>query len=183
MITSIMSFWRDRPATAMVLVMKFVDLEVLKLGGVVQWVLGQDEWMRKGWGWELVQIVVEKADGLSVRKAGTGEAVVETGEDGNGEEKVEEEKAKEEEMQVDSTNGVMNGTARVNEERKELFARIVDGVGTCYERQTVLDKEWLKEWFGLVVRKYSADFGGLEGGEGWVAEMLTQAEDYRKRFI
>jgi len=175
----------------MVLVMKFVDLEVLTVGGVVQWVLGQDEWMRKGWGWELVQIVVEKVDGLSVRKVvGDGEVdggekvAAETGEDGNGEEMVvEEEKAKEEEMQVDSTNGVMNGTAGVNEERKKLFAKIVAGVGVCYERQTVLDKEWLKEWFGMVVRKYSADVVGLEGGEDWVAEMLTQAEEYTKRFI
>jgi MIF4G like len=187
-INSIMGFWRDRPATAMVLVMKFVDLEVLRVGGVVQWILGQDGWMRKGWGWEFVQIVVEKVDGLSVRKAEnktTGEKVaVETGEDGNVEEKVEgEEKPEEEEMQVDSTNGVMNGTATVNEERKELFAKIVAGVGACYERQTVLDKEWLKEWFGMVVRKYSADVVGLEGEENWVAEMLTHAEDYRKRFI
>jgi hypothetical protein len=36
----------------------------------------------------------------------------------------------------------------------------------------------------MVVRKYPADVVGLEGGEeDWVAEMLTQAEDYRKRFI
>jgi hypothetical protein len=185
-----MEFWRDRPATGTVLVMKFVDLEVLSVGGVLEWVLGQDEWMRKGWGWELVRICVEKVDGLNVRKVENKpdeavEGTLETAEDENMEEKndEEEEEPNEENMQVDSANGVKNGTAMVNEERKELFAKIVAGVGTCYERQTVLDKEWLKEWFGMIARKYSADVVGLEGAEGWVAEMLTQAEEYRNRFI
>lgn len=184
-ISTIYGFWRDKPATGMVLMMKFVDLEVLTVGDVIRWMLGQDEWMRKIWGWEMLEVCVEKVDGLHERKThsqdGKGEVAADMMEDGKVEDKNEEEKTKDEAMEIDTANGVVNGTTNVNEERKELFAKIVASVGTCYERQTVLDKEWLKEWFGMVVRKYSADVVGLEG-EGWVGEMLAQAEEYRKRF-
>ena len=183
-IRTIMSFWRDRPATGTVLVMKFVDLEILGLGDVVTWLLGEDEWMRKCWGWEMLQICVEKVDGLHARRTATAdggnEGTIEAIKDENVEENAED-KPVEEKMEVDFVNGGINGTA-VNDDRKELFVKIVAGVGACYERQTVLDKEWLKEWFGMVVRKYSADLVGLKG-EGWVAEMLTQTEEYRKYFI
>ena len=184
-INTIYGFWRDRPATGVVLMMKFVDVEVLKVGDLMDWLLGQDEWMRKIWGWEIVEVCVEKVDGLHERKsnsqAGKGQGAAETTEDGKLEDTTEEEKPTDETMQVDTTNGVVNGTTEVNEERKEFFAKIVAGVGACYERQTTLDKEWLKEWFGMVVRKYSADVVGLETG-GWVGEMLAQADEYARRF-
>lgn len=94
----------------------------------------------------------------------------------------EEKPVQEEEdaMQVDSTNGTTNGTNK--NERRELFEKVVGKVGSCYERQTHHDQYWLKEWFAMVVRMYGADVAGMEG-IGWVGEMLTEGEDYRKRFV
>ena len=60
LIGTIMSFWKERPSTGIVLVMKYVDLEVISLLDVITWLLEQDSWMKKSWGWEIIQICSEK---------------------------------------------------------------------------------------------------------------------------
>lgn len=166
-----MSFWQQRPSTGIVLVMKYVDLEVISVADVISWLLEQDSWMRKSWGWEIIHVCSEKIDTRAIQKW--------DGNTADGNEENSEEKPIEETMQVDS-NGTTNGTAK--NERGELFEKIVAGVGPCFERQSEQDQYWLKEWFAMVVRRFGADIAGMEG-TGWVGEILTEGEEFRKRFV
>jgi len=81
-------------------------------------------------------------------------------------------------MDVDSSSGSTSGNEMENK-RREIFEKIVDGVGPCYERQTgELDREWLQEWFRMVVGTYYEDFNGLTT-DGWAGEILREAEEFR----
>ena len=175
LIGTIMSFWKERPSTAVVLVMKYVDLEVISLLDVITWLLEQDSWMKWSWGWEIIQVCFEKAD--TPKKS----EVEPPTEDGNvmqddSEKENAEEKMGEDNMQVD-----MNATTN-RAERPELFEQIVAGIESCYERQNEQDQYWVKEWFAMVVRKFGAGVAGMEA-TGWVREMLTNAEEFRKRLV
>jgi len=177
LIGTIMSFWKERPSTGIVLVMKYVDLEVISLLDVVTWLLEQDSWMKKSWGWEIIQACSEKVDSPKKSEAKPSTTQENTTQDNSEKEKVEIEA--EDTMQVD-TAATTNGTG--NSERREIYAQIVAGILSCYERQGEQDQYWLKEWFAMVVRTFSADVAGMEG-TGWAGEMLTNAEEYRKRFL
>jgi len=168
-VSSIMKFWRDRPSTGVVLAMKYVDLGVCGVADVVGWLLEQDRWMSRAWGWEIVHVCLEKVDSL------TSEEAAQNGENGdrnNGE--------VEGTMDVDSTNAYGNtgGNERENK-RREIFQKIVDGVAACYERQMgELDKDWLKEWLRMVVGTYYEEFSGLSA-DGWAGEILRETEEFR----
>ena len=147
--------------------MKYVDLGVCGVGDVVAWLLGQDAWMTKAWGWEIVHVCMEKVDSLTSEKA------AQNGDKGEGENKEVEGK-----MDVDSSSGSTSGNEMENK-RREIFEKIVDGVGPCYERQMgELDREWLQEWFRMVVGTYYEDFNGLTT-DGWAGEILREAEEFR----
>jgi hypothetical protein len=168
-----MSFWKERPSTGIVLVMKYIDLKVISLLDVITWLLEQDSWMQKSWGWEIIQVCSEKVDTL--RKS----EVKPPNEDGDAMQQGSEEETVENTMQVDShvtTNG-----AGISE-RRELFEKVVAGIESCYERQGEKDRYWVKEWFAMVVRKFGADVAEMEG-TGWAAEMLAHAEEFRKRLL
>jgi len=167
-----MSFWQERPSTGIVLVMKYVDLEVISVTDIISWLLEQDTWMRKSWGWEIIQVCSEKLDTRAIPKSDDGVVA-----DGNGD---TSEKVAEESMQVDSNGTTTNGT--VKDERRELFEKLVAGVESCCQRQSEQDQYWLKEWFAMIVRKYRADVAGLEG-IGWVGEIIAEGEEYRKRLV
>jgi len=158
LIGTVMSFWRERPSTGTVLVLKYVDLGVISLVDVVSWLLQQDTWMRHLWGWEIIQLIHEKAAAHASK-------------DANGMETTEGE------MQVDA-NGLSNGS-HLNV-RREVLEKIIADVGGCYERQPELDQGWVKEWFAMVVRLFSDDVEGLDGSD-WVGETLSAAQEYRKR--
>lgn len=163
---TILGFWKQRPSTAIVLIMKFAELLKIPLREVLLWLLSQDGWMRKAWGWEIIQTCLEKADGLKQQPHANG----------NEEDSEEKEDAPAEEMQVDQ-----NGT--VGNEKKEMLETIVSNVGKCYSRQSQLDGVWLKEWFAMAVRKFGDDVDGLEtsGTTGWVTETVDAAKEYRKK--
>ena len=177
LIGTIMSFWKERPSTGIVLVMKYVDLEVISLLDVITWVLEQDSWMKKSWGWEIMQACSEKM-GTQKKSEIKPSTTQENTTQEDSEDKVEEQKA-EDTMQVDTT-ATINRIGK--SERREIFAKIVTGIFSCYERQGEQDQYWLKEWFAMVVRKFGADVAGMEG-TGWVGEMLTNAEEYRRRLV
>jgi hypothetical protein len=172
LIATVMSFWQERPSTGIVLVMKYVDLEVISVADIISWLLEQDTWMRKSWGWEIIQVCSEKLDTRAIQKSDDGATADAKGETS--------EKVAEESMQVDSNGTTTNGT--VKDERRELFEKLVAGVDPCYQRQSEQDQHWLKEWFVMIVRKYHADVVGLEG-IGWVGEILADGEEYRKRLV
>jgi hypothetical protein len=206
LISTIMTFWQQRPSTGIVLSMKYVDLGVLSLVDVVSWLLEHDSWMSKSWGWEIIETCVAKADGRisrqkeqskshNVIKPGSETATVNT-HDLEGKEElvgdkptedsmqidpkngIEEDKAGEDSVQLDSIAGITNG-ALLAKEKQDMFERIVSGVGSCYERQREWDRYWLKEWFKMIVRRFNAQVAGLEG-VGWVGEMLASAQEYRR---
>ena len=168
-VSSIMKFWRDRPSTGVVLAMKYVDLGVCGVGDVVGWLLGQDGWMSRAWGWEIVHVCMEKVDSL------TSEEAAQNGDKGEGHNGEIEGT-----MAVDSASGYgSTGGNESKNRRREIFQKIVDGVGACYERQTgELDREWLKEWFRMVVGTYCENFSGLSM-DGWTGEILREAEEFR----
>jgi hypothetical protein len=197
LIGTVMSFWRDRPSTGTVLVMKYVDMRVISLADVFSWLLQQDSWMRYSWGWEIVQICSEKANGRISRgsvppednptetiPAETNPSVESDIENTSAEadsvENSAEPNTSEDAMQIDPQNGEANDHD-ANTERRAIFETIVKGVGPCFERQNELDGYWLKEWFSMVVRRYRADIVGLKA-TGWVGEVLAAGEDYRTRF-
>lgn len=173
LIGTVMSFWKERPSTGTVLVMKYVDLGVITLKDVVVWLMEQDSWMRKSWGWELIQICTEKAEG---RRQTLAQKNGNASENSNDKTTTDEEDV----MHVDSKNGDTNGISA--NERREMFEAIVASVGTCFERQGDQEQIWLKEWFAMVARKYSSDVDGLEG-TGWVGEILNDAAEFRKRVL
>jgi hypothetical protein len=178
LIGTIMSFWKERPSTGTVLVMKYVDLEVISLLDVITWLLEQDSWVKKSWGWEIIQICSDKVNSpkkSEVKPPTEGENVIQD----DSEKEKAEEKTAEDSMQVD-TNAAINGAGK--SARRELFEKIVTGMGSCYERQGGQDQYWVKEWFAMVVRKFSEDVAGMEG-TGWVAEMITNAEEYRRCLV
>jgi MIF4G like len=194
LIGTVMSFWRDRPSTGTVLLMKYVDMRVISLTDVFTWLLQQDSWMRKSWGWEILQICSEKADGrISRGSVPPGDAPTETDhtetnpaksdtENNSAEADPAENSAElnaEDAMPIDDQNGEANGHD-INKERREVFETIVKGVGPCFERQNEKDGYWLKEWFSMVVRKYGADIAGMEA-TGWVGEVLAAGKEYRTR--
>lgn len=168
---TIMGFWKQRSSTAIVLIMKYADLLEIPLSEVLLWILRQDGWMSRAWGWETIQACLEKVDGRKQGKAeqtnGPQEAIEKNGgTQGTGAE----------EMQVDR-NGE-NG-----DERKEMLRVIVSNVGECYSRQSEMDKYWVKEWFAMVVRKFSYDVDEVDTTEttDWVAETINAAKEYRAR--
>jgi hypothetical protein len=181
LIGTIMSFWRDRPSTGTVLVMKYVDLDIISLGDVMAWLMEQDGWMRKSWGWEIIQVCVEKTEGRLSRQVQTSameEVEVTSGEANGGTSTEAAEQPTEESMLADSKNGEINGHDM--DEKKEMFEKVIGGIGACFERQTDADKDWLKEWFGMVVRRYSGDIAGPAAG--WVGDEITVGEEYRSRY-
>jgi len=151
LIGTIMSFWRQRPSTGTVLALKYVDLGLITLNDVVAWLLQQNEWMRHLWGWEVIQLIYEKAGNQESKLVGS-------------------------EMQEDS-NGV-NGSHK--NERREILETIISDVDGCFERQSELDREWVKEWFAMVVRLFRSEVNGL-GGSGWVGEILSAVQEYQRR--
>ena len=168
----IMSFWKKRPSTAIVLIMKFLEAVKNPLNSVFLWLLSQDGWMSKSWGWEIVQTCLEKADGMKQQQ---------TQPQKNGQENPENkgiEDAPAEEMQVDR-----NGESDAGNERKGMLKTIVSNVRVCYDRQTELDGYWLKEWFAMAVRKFGDTVDQLEPIESavWVTEILDGAKEYRKQ--
>lgn len=148
--------------------MKFIDLGICEVGDVVSWLLGQDGWMKRAWGWEVIGVCVEKADTLARQISENGDA---------GEEKKDGENG--EKMEVDSSGAVGTANGDGKNARSEIFEKIVEGVGECYERQGELEREWLKEWFRMVVGSNYEGFSGLEA-DGWAGEILREAEEFRK---
>ena len=171
-IETVMSFWKERPSTGTVLVMKYADLGVITLGDVVSWLLEQDGWMHKSWGWEIIQTCLKKPDVC-------GQQSDQTNEMSNNGSTVDPSDKAEQAMHVDTNNGEANG-AHVNIERRALLEKIISGISTCYRRQNELDKYWTKEWFGMIVRKFSMDLAETEA-TGWVGEMLMEAKEYQRR--
>lgn len=163
---TIMGFWKQRPSTAMVLIMKYADLLAIPLREVLVWILRQDGWMSRAWGWETIQTCLENVAGKRQGK----------GQDMNGQEDGVEKNGGTEEMQVDRSEG--NG-----DERREMLQVIVRNMGECYTRQSEMDKYWLREWFAMVVRKFSYDVDGIDTAEtsDWVAETVNAAKEYRAR--
>jgi hypothetical protein len=82
----------------------------------------------------------------------------------------------ESEMQVDS-NGASNGVQKSNP--REVLEKIIADVDGCYQRQTELDKEWVKEWFAMVVRLFGTDVEGVTSS-AWANEILSAAQEYHK---
>jgi hypothetical protein len=158
--------------------MKYVDLEVVTLSDVVSWLLEQDSWMRKSWGWEIIQICFEKAEGRHRAAIEQNGKLTEASKEQNLSDEMDDDKPAEDVMQVDSKNGDMNGSQA--NERREMFEKIVSGVGACYEGQGEHDQYWLKEWFAMVVRKYGTDLEGFER-TGWAGQFLSEAETYKQR--
>ena len=146
------------------------------MGDLISWLLEQDSWMNKSWGWEVVQVCYEKVNIFNSIMKGAGRNAIDEIADESGKDKLDE---KPEPMQVES-NGETN--QNVENEKREIFEKIVSGVESCYERQAERDGYWLKEWFAMVVRKFHGDVAGMKG-TGWVAEMLNIAEEYRRRFV
>jgi hypothetical protein len=178
LIGTIMSFWTERPSTGTVLVMKYVDLDVITLSDVVSWLLDQDSWMRKSWGWEIVQTCFEKAEGRRQTAIEQNGKPTEEPKERKPSDEMDVDKPAEDVMHVDSKNGEMNGST--TNERREMFEKIVGGVEACYERQGERDQYWLKEWFAMVVRKYGTDLDGLER-TGWAGQFLSEAEGHQQR--
>ena len=172
LIGTVMSFWQERPSTGIVLVMKYVDLDVISLVDVISWLLEKDSWMRKSWGWEIIQVCSEKLDTRASKSI--------NGNIHDREDVKSVENTVDELMQVDY-NGTTNGTP--NNERWELFEKIVAGVGSCYERQSEQDRYWLKEWFEMVVRQHGADMTGMKAETEWVDEILTEGGKYRGHLV
>jgi hypothetical protein len=177
-----MGFWKQRPSTAVVLIFKFAELIKSPLNSVLVWLLTQDGWMSKSWGWEIIQTCLEKADGMKLQSPPPSQI------NGNDKDKDDskdetENNAPAEEMQVDQQH--QNGeSVPAGNERKDMLETIVNNVGECYNRQqSELDKAWLKEWFSMAVRKFGDDVNGLEPTEttGWVTEILDAAKKYRKQ--
>lgn len=190
LISTIMSFWRDRPSTATVLVMKYVDMRIISLADVISWLLEQDSWMRKSWGWEIIQICSDKANGRISRQFKPESKSIETKPavtnsddkemtDAKPAEEASEENSGAEVMQIDGQNGHVNDHD-TNKERKQMFEKVVEGVSACYERQSESNGDWLKEWFAMVVRRYGEDVAGLKA-TGWAGEVLAAGEEYRMR--
>lgn len=184
LIGTIMSFWKERPSTGFVLVMKYVDLGAITLNDIISWLHEQDSWMSKSWGWDIVQICNVKAKSLATRlqKASDVEPVDinmadENTTDGNAKKMDESGDA----MEVDIQTAT-NGTTSVGNEWPELLKQIIAGVGPCYIRQNEWDQYWLKEWLAMVVRKANEEVAGLEGDD-WVGEMLASAEKHRRRLV
>ena len=150
-VNAIMQFWAGRESTGTVLAMKYVDLGCCTVADVVDWLLGQGGWTDRAWGWEMVPVCVEKSDSLALQQ---------NGENANGDgEKMEE---------VESGG------------RREIFRKVVEGVQRVYERaEDDLGREWLQEWFRMVVGTYYEDFEGLKA-DGWAGEILRGADVFRK---
>jgi hypothetical protein len=142
--------------------MRYIDLGCCTVADVVEWLLGQDGWTSRAWGWELVPVCVEKIDTLASQGQQNSENA--TGE-GDGE-KMEEV--------VSYSNGVGK------EGRREILGKIVEGVPGVYERaEDDLGREWVTEWFRMIVGTYYEDFAGFEA-QGWAGEILREADDFRK---
>lgn len=171
-IETVMSFWKERPSTGTVLVMKYADLGVITLGDVVSWLLEQDGWMHKSWGWEIMEICLHRTDVCGQQSSQTDEI-------SHNENNADPSDTAEQVMHVDTNNGEANGT-QVNVERRALLEKIISCISICYGRQGELDKNWTKEWFGMIVRKCSMDLAETEA-TGWVGEMLTEAKEYQRR--
>ena len=168
---TIMGFWKQRPSTAMVLIMRYADLLEIPLSEILLWILRQDGWMSRAWGWETVQACLEKVNGRKQGKAQQTNGPQQGVEKNGGTEVTEAE-----EMQVDQNGG--NG-----DERREILRVIVSNVGECYSRQSEMDKYWLKALFAMVMRKFSYDVDGVDTTEttDWVAETINAAKEYRAR--
>ena len=179
LISTVMSFWKDKPSTGLVLVLKYVDMNLISLVDVISWLLHQDSWMSKSWGWELTEICFTRAsapkEDIGERKSKDEDDMVEGESDENQRDNVMET------MQVDSERQQVNGT-NSNQEVRELFGKIVAGVAACCKRQGEWDQYWLKEWFAMVVRRYWTDETAVFGTD-WVEAMLHDAEKYRSRLI
>jgi MIF4G like len=159
-VNAIMKFWAGRESTGTVLAMKYVDLGCCTVAHVVEWLLQQDGWTDRAWGWELVSVCVDKIDSLASQGQQNGENT-----NGEGEER----------MEVDSS---ANGVAK--EGRREILGKIVEGVPRVYERAVdEFGREWVTEWFRMIVGTYYEEFAGFEA-EGWAGDILRQADDFRK---
>jgi ATP-dependent Clp protease adapter protein ClpS len=149
-ISTVERFWELRPSTATVLVLKYVDWGMVSLVDVVSWLFDQDTWMRKAWGWEIMQQVHEKAVAQSIMTKG--------------------DVAEKDGMVMEVDENVP----------RQIIETVVAKVNGCFERQSERDKEWLKEWFDMVVGLFLSEVDGLEG-VGWVRERLSRAQEYKLR--
>ena len=189
-IGTIMSFWRERPSTGTVLVMKYVDLGIITLEDVVSWLLEQDSLMHKSWVWEIIQTCFEKVDSLGSKeektdgRSNTGNTANDDSADAKiSNDMVSDHQSGEEVMQIDFSSGEANGT-QVNIERRKLLSKIISDVATCYERQQdEWDHYWVKEWLAMIIRKFKSDVAEMEGTTNWVSEMLAEAKEYQKRLV
>jgi hypothetical protein len=60
------------------------------------------------------------------------------------------------------------------------LGKIVEGVQGVYDRaEDDLGREWMKEWFRMIVGTYYEDFAEFEAA-GWVGDILREADDFRK---
>jgi hypothetical protein len=79
----------------------------------------------------------------------------------------------------DETNGKMEVERNVP---REVLQTVVSGVLECYERQSEVDKEWLKEWFDMIIRLFLPEVDSVSA-EGWPAESFLPAKQYKLRYL